>query len=286
MSAVIRSGIFGRSRWIALGASIAVVVGAGGVLTSSAGSANACSSLVPISPCRLLDTRPGSDNVGARATPVGPGETFRTMAWGTNGNCSIPAGATGLSMNVTAILPTASSFLTVFGAEPWPLAASLNWVAGQAPTPNAVTSPLTADGQIGFYNLSGTVHLAVDVVGFYEPSSSGPAGPPRPCRHERHQRHQRDEWFERSDRRDRRDRSDGTGRSGQSNQQRADRSVAVEPGPGPSRHHRAAGRRLRSDRTGIRRDQHLGRELLHVERHTDQPSIPEPPRTSRFRQVR
>jgi len=29
---------------------------------------------VPIAPCRLLETRSGSENIGARSTPLGPGE--------------------------------------------------------------------------------------------------------------------------------------------------------------------------------------------------------------------
>jgi hypothetical protein len=65
------------------------------------------------------------------------------------------------SMNVTIIFPSSSSFLAVFSSDATrPLAASLNWVAGQAPTPNAVTAALSADGKVSFYNLSGTVNGA------------------------------------------------------------------------------------------------------------------------------
>jgi streptogramin lyase len=166
-----------RSRWAVFGVSIAVVFGAGGVLTSAAGSSTA-SSFVPITPCRLFDTRAGTDNVGLRATPVAANDTFVATVWGSNGNCAVPSGATGVSMNVAIVNPTAASFLTVFPADVVrPLSANLNWVAGQAPTPNAVTAALSATGTLGFYNLTGTVDLAVDVVGYYEPSSSGPAGP-------------------------------------------------------------------------------------------------------------
>jgi hypothetical protein len=148
------------------------------VLTSSATSSVASSSFVPITPCRLFDTRPGSDNVGTRATPLSANDTLPALVWGINGNCNIPATATGVSMNVTAIGPTASSFLTVFPTDkPRPLTASLNWAAGQAPTPNAVTAALSADGHVSFYNLSGVVNLTADVVGYYEPTSAGPPGP-------------------------------------------------------------------------------------------------------------
>jgi len=167
-----------RARFAAFGAAIAALLGAGGVLTSSAAGPVA-SSFVPITPCRLFDTRPGSDNVGTRATPVGNNDTYFATVWGANGNCNIPTSATGVSMNVSIISPTAASFLTVYpGDQGRPLAANLNWVAGQAPTPNAVTAALSASGTLGFYNLSGTVHLAVDIVGYYESISGGPAGPP------------------------------------------------------------------------------------------------------------
>ncbi len=77
-----------RSRLAAVCSVAAVLLGGGGLLTASAaGSANA-SSFVPITPCRLLDTRPAFA-VGSRITPLGPGETFTAAAWLTNGTCII-----------------------------------------------------------------------------------------------------------------------------------------------------------------------------------------------------
>lgn len=157
--------------------SVLVASVGGGVWLAGAAGGGA-SAFVPITPCRLLDTRPGSDNVGTRSAPLGAGDVHMASVWGPNGNCAIPSGATGVSMNVVAIQPSASSFLTVYPADALrPLAASLNWVGGQAPTPNAVTSALSGDGSLAFYNLAGSVHLAVDIVGYYEPSAGGPAGP-------------------------------------------------------------------------------------------------------------
>ena len=170
-----------RSRWAAAGATLALTMGAGGVLTSSAAGSPNASSFVPITPCRLFDTRTTPDTVGTRAFPLGPRDTFVAQVIGSNGNCVIPAHATAASMNVTIIVPSSSSFLTVYPSDkPRPLASNLNWVANQSPTPNAVTVALSADGRASFYNLSGTVDLAVDIVGFYEPSASGPTGPVSP----------------------------------------------------------------------------------------------------------
>lgn len=162
----------GRSRWAAIGAAIAVSVGAGGALTTWAGTSGAQPTVfVPMTPCRLLDTRPAPDNVGTRDTALGSTEVFATAGRGTVGNCTIPAEATALSMNVAVINPTAASFLTVYPADaPRPVSANLNWVARQAPTPNAVTAGLSADGRLALFNLAGTVDVAVDVVGYYAPA--------------------------------------------------------------------------------------------------------------------
>jgi hypothetical protein len=48
-----------------------------------------------------------------------------------------------------------------------PNAANLNWVAGQPPVSNAVTTDISATGQVSFFNLAGTVDLTADVVGYY-----------------------------------------------------------------------------------------------------------------------
>jgi hypothetical protein len=123
---------------------------------------------VPITPCRVMDTRPGTDNVGARSTPIGPNQTHTIAVRGTNGNCTIPGDAVGLVMNVAVVNPTAGSFLTVFPADAVrPLAANLNWTGGQLPLSNAVTADISVDGRISFYNLAGTVDIAADIVGYF-----------------------------------------------------------------------------------------------------------------------
>ncbi len=158
-----------RSRWAALGAAIAVTLGSGGLLTTSASIGSGERGVyVPIAPCRVFDTRPGTDNVGPRTTPLGPGDTLVATVRGTNGNCTIPTDAVGLTMNVAIINPSTASFLTVYPADaPRPLAANANWTAGQPPLSNAVTADISADGKVAFYNLAGTVDVAADIVGYY-----------------------------------------------------------------------------------------------------------------------
>jgi hypothetical protein len=126
---------------------------------------------VPITPCRLVDTRPSSQ-VGTRGTPIGADETHQQQVTGTIGDCTIPTTATSVSMNVTAVNSTAPSFMTLFPFDaPRPWASNLNYSAGSPPTPNKVDVKLSADGKVGVYNLAGTVDLVADIAGYYTQSS-------------------------------------------------------------------------------------------------------------------
>ncbi len=156
-----------RTRWAAIGAAVAVTLGAGGVGLVSATSPSDAVTFVPIEPCRLFDTRPDFQ-VGDRSTPLGADETFTVEATGDNGECTgIPDSATGLGLNVTAVDPSAATVLTIWGEGSQPNASSLNPTPGSPPTPNAVTSGLTGAGELNIWNAFGTVHVLADVVGYY-----------------------------------------------------------------------------------------------------------------------
>ena len=171
---------FVRSRSAVAVAAVALLAGAGGLLTVSAARPGTVSVFTPMVPCRLLDTRPDT-NVGARSTPLGAGESHRAQVTGANGACDVPVEATAVSLNATIVNPSAGSFLTVWPADqPRPTTSSLNWVFGQAATPNAVTSAVSASGAMNLYNNEGTVDLVADINGYYTPagtSGGGPAGP-------------------------------------------------------------------------------------------------------------
>jgi hypothetical protein len=163
-----------RTRWAAIGAAVAVTIGAGGIGISYATSPAGAAAYVPITPCRLADTRPAPDDVGPRNTPIVAGSSLTVLAHGENGNCkaatgnAIPATATGLQLNVTGIGATTPTFVTVWptGAAQ-PVTSNLNLVPGAAPTPNAVTTGLSLDGKFDIANGIGSVNVIVDVVGYY-----------------------------------------------------------------------------------------------------------------------
>ena len=126
------------------------------------------STYVPITPCRLIDSRAGNTNVGPRSAPLIGGEVATFSVWGANGNCTIPGDATALQMNVTITNPNADGFLTIWPAdELQPNAASQNWVAGQPPTPNAVTTKLSYFGQFAMFINAGTAEVIVDISGYF-----------------------------------------------------------------------------------------------------------------------
>lgn len=171
-----RSGVH-RSRWAAIGAAVAVSLGAGTLaVTHAASSPSTPSNFVAITPCRLADTRP-SVNVGAFDTPIGPDESRDLTVHGTNGECTIPDTATAVAVNVTALDATVKTFFTMHPADqPLPTAANLNPAPGEPPTPNFanVTLATDGDGDFSLYNSLGTVDYVIDIAGYYLPAASAP----------------------------------------------------------------------------------------------------------------
>ena len=164
--------MFDRIRWSAIGAAVAVTF-AGGLALPSAKATNTNGGgagvvFVPVVPCRLFDTRPTPDNVGPRTSPLGATDVYTQQVTGTNGNCTIPAAATAVALNVTTTNATVASYLTLWPADaPRPLASNLNWVPGSPPTPNKVDVKLSTDGRVSLYNNAGNVDVLADIVGYY-----------------------------------------------------------------------------------------------------------------------
>ncbi len=148
---------------------MAVTLGSGGLSFVSATSPSDALTFVSVTPCRVADTRPGPNNTGDKSSPLGAGEVHTIAAHGSNGDCTgIPNTATALSLNVTAVGATDSTFLTIWAAgEAQPTASSLNPFPGEPPTPNAVTTGLSPGGEFSVYNFQGDVNLVVDINGYY-----------------------------------------------------------------------------------------------------------------------
>jgi hypothetical protein len=118
---------------------------------------------VPMDPIRILDSRPTS-NVGPYTTPWSAGTTRRVRVAGTGG---VPADARAVTLNVTVTATTSSSFLSIWpSGQDRPTVSSVNWQPGWT-IANSVTVKPGADGQINLFNQAGSVHVVIDVVGYY-----------------------------------------------------------------------------------------------------------------------
>jgi hypothetical protein len=153
--------------------STAVSLPIAGVAPASAGvagpralGAGASAGFVGVTPFRLLDTREGN---GAPQGPVGPGGVVDLQVTGRGG---VPAaGVSAVVLNVTAVGPSASGYVTAWPTgEPRPTASNLNFVAGET-VPNLVIVKVGAGGRVSLFNLTGTTHLAADVSGYYTTAS-------------------------------------------------------------------------------------------------------------------
>ena len=130
--------------------------------------------LVSITPARLLDTRAGSPTVDGIAQGGGKIASGATFDLPVAGRAGVPNDATAVILNVTALDPSAATFLTLWPTgETRPVTSNLNPTPGQPPTPNLVTVGL-GSGKVSIFNLTGSVDVLADVMGYYvEPD--GPA---------------------------------------------------------------------------------------------------------------
>lgn len=125
---------------------------------------SAATTLHPLTPCRLLDTR---NTAGPLGGPSLGGAAQRTFVL-TN-TCGVPSGAVAVSANVTVVNPTAQGDLIVFPAGiAQPLASTVSFRAGKTRANNTHIY-LALDGSIVVKNNStGALDLVVDVNGYYQ----------------------------------------------------------------------------------------------------------------------
>lgn len=156
-----------RSRWAAIGAAVAVTLGGGGLIGVSA--ADTSSTLVPIAPVRVLDTRAsdmvGDINDGASITVQVTG-SIATVSEGTK--TVVPSGASAITGNMTLVSTTSNDyggFATIYPCGTRPDASNINFTSGQT-VANSVAVPLSASGTVCIY-VFGTAHVLLDVAGYY-----------------------------------------------------------------------------------------------------------------------
>ena len=135
--------------------------------------AGAASTYVPVTPQRVLDTRPGGGNVGAPAAKVGPLGVVNLQIRGVQtADGPVPSTATAVVLNVTVTGGTAATDVRVAPSGGTFSASNLNAAAGQT-VPNLTTVALGANGAVSLRNTGGTVDLIADIAGYYMPARAG-----------------------------------------------------------------------------------------------------------------
>jgi hypothetical protein len=133
---------------------------------------------VPVTPCRVVDTRGAQ---GAFGGPAISGGTSRSFAI-PQGSCSIPSTARAYALNVTAIPHGKLSYLTIWptGAGQ-PVVSTLNSPDGRIKA-NAAIVPAGASEAVSVY-VSNTADILLDISGYFVADNSALAFfPLTPCR--------------------------------------------------------------------------------------------------------
>lgn len=140
---------------------LAVVGGGGG---SAPPPVSAATTLHPLTPCRLLDTRNAAGPLGGPSLG-GAGQRTFTLS----NTCGVPSGAVAVSANVTVVNPAAQGDLIVYPSGlSAPTASTISFRAGRTRA-NNVQIYLALDGSIVVQNNSGgALDFVVDVNGYYQ----------------------------------------------------------------------------------------------------------------------
>jgi hypothetical protein len=154
------SAPFRRVSWLLL------VIGA---LTALPSHADGPLHYYTLPPCRLADTR---NAPGLNGGPVLA--SLQERAFQVQGRCGVPTDAKAVLLNVTAVSATGGGFLTLYPNDiPNPNISNLNFAAGEPAIANSATVTLANsstnpnDMKIFAYAGTGTVHVILDVAGFF-----------------------------------------------------------------------------------------------------------------------
>jgi uncharacterized repeat protein (TIGR01451 family) len=138
---------------------------------------------IPVTPCRIMDTRTGSGFSGAFGPPFMSGNTTRTVPVPLS-SCGIPSTAKAYSLNATVMPQGTLDFLTLWptGAAQ-PFVSTLNALDGQI-TANAAIVPGGTGGSINAFVTNDT-DLILDINGYFLDTTDPRAlqfYPVTPCR--------------------------------------------------------------------------------------------------------
>ena len=122
---------------------------------------------VPVTPCRVMDTRNAAGPFGG---PAIAGGTTRNVSIPQSA-CSIPATAQAYSLNITVVPPGPLTYLSIWPAgEAQPVVSTLNSYDGRI-VANAAIVPAGTGGAISVY-VSNTTEVIIDIDGYFASAST------------------------------------------------------------------------------------------------------------------
>jgi hypothetical protein len=136
----------------------------------------------PLSPVRICDTRPsnpsGLSGTAAQCNGAGSGDPLAPgvpLSIEVAGFFDVPADASAVVLNVTAISSATSGYVSVYPADQVPPTASnLNFSAGRT-VPNLVEAGLGAGGEVSLISNT-SVNVVVDLEGYAGPPTTAGEG--------------------------------------------------------------------------------------------------------------
>jgi uncharacterized repeat protein (TIGR03803 family) len=137
---------------------------------------------VPLTPCRVVDTRNANGPFGG---PAIGGHSSRDFPLSRGDNpCDIPSDAIAYSLNVTVVPQGALGYLTIWPTgEGQPTVSTLNSLDGRVKANAAIIPAGTPNGSVSVY-VTNTTDVVLDIDGYFIPSSGQTLAfyPLPPCR--------------------------------------------------------------------------------------------------------
>jgi hypothetical protein len=126
---------------------------------------------IPVSPCRLVDTRVSSMPAGF-GPPTVPANGQRSFTVPSNNVCAIPTSAKAYSLNVTAVPQKTLGLLTIWQTgTALPNESTLNVYTPGITVANAAIVPAGTGGAFSVY-ASDATDLVIDINGYFAPHTS------------------------------------------------------------------------------------------------------------------
>jgi pseudomonalisin len=149
--------------------------------TGVIGTTTSTLQFIPVTPCRIADTRNATGAFGGPELAGGSTRTFNIP----DSACGIPSTAVAYSLNVTVVPSQSLGYLTIWPAgQAQPIVSTLNSYDGRVKA-NATITPAGTSGGVSVY-VTDTTHFILDIDGYFVPNGTNSSGlaffPLTPCR--------------------------------------------------------------------------------------------------------